>query len=766
VEQSWLSESIRWYLLLVAITWGLAPVARWMFGRLPDRGASVARPLALLCAIWPVWFLSSISPAPFTSLLLGLSFAVMSGASWFLAWRAGWLTRDWLTQIVVVEVIACAAFMAFVLLRGYTPEIIWTEKPMDIAFLSSSARATDMPPADPWYSGESINYYYLGYLLHGTLARLSGVPTWIAFNLALATTASMAIVAAGGAAFNITRRLVSKRTALAAALLAGFLLVLAGNLHAPVEVLRKGSDALDQSWWGPIGWDSSRIVVDHGDDPSTDQDDQTTINEFPWFSLLLGDLHPHLTALPFTILALVVALSLLSGNRSASLTSREIAQLVMCGAVVGALYPLNSLDFPTYLVMVFGALLLNRGLTQILLIEGAIVVVAALVVWLPFWVTFVPFAGTDDSALPTWLRDVPVVSRIFMLLQWHHGERTSVEEFLTVFGFFWVAAIAWLGWHLIEATRGRIADPKVTRWLIAGALLLAVIAVASQSPVLLLAGLPLAGALWLLSAACGSPFKASTAVTGLFAAGLGLIVATEFFYVQDVFSGRYNTLFKIYYQVWTMLAIGSAVAVVFVVRALRTRMATQGVMVALLAAGLLAVATYPIVATTQWTRVQGAREWKGLNGLAFLEAQAPGDVAAIQWLADNAREDDVIIEAPGCSYQVNGGMPTGRMAAFTGVPDIMGWQGHESQWRAGQPSLLNLIGQRAEDIAEIYANPASSLVDQYQATLLFVGSFERYGTPTCPAAGPYPSVGDFAFPGPGWEEVFSSGDAMIYRRMP
>ena len=106
------------------------------------------------------------------------------------------------------------------------------------------------------------------------------------------------------------------------------------------------------------------------------------------------------------------------------------------------------------------------------------------------------------------------------------------------------------------------------------------------------------------------------AAAGLGAAGLGLIVATEFFYVQDVFSGRYNTLFKIYYQVWTMLAIGSAVATVLLIKATRNRMATQGVLVAVVAVGLLAAAAYPIVATAQWTRVQGAREWQGLNGLA------------------------------------------------------------------------------------------------------------------------------------------------------
>ena len=103
----------------------------------------------------------------------------------------------------------------------------------------------------------------------------------------------------------------------------------------------------------------------------------------------------------------------------------------------------------------------------------------------------------------------------------------------------------------------------------------------------------------------------------------------------------------------------------------------------------------------------------------------------MQWLYDNAEDDDVIIEAPGCSYQVNGGIPTSGMAAMTGVPTIIGWGGHESQWRAGQPELLGQIGMRQGDVAAIYADPSSPLVDQYGATLLFVGSYERYGAPSC-----------------------------------
>ena len=74
-------------------------------------------------------------------------------------------------------------------------------------------------------------------------------------------------------------------------------------MRAAIEFVRDPSGTWDQGWWGTVGWASSRVIVDDG------QSFTETINEFPWFSLLLGDLHPHLTALPFTMLAIVLAIS-------------------------------------------------------------------------------------------------------------------------------------------------------------------------------------------------------------------------------------------------------------------------------------------------------------------------------------------------------------------------------------------------------------------------------------------------------------------------
>ena len=212
--------------------------------------------------------------------------------------------RAWLRSLMLVEVASLLFFAAYVWLRGYTPQILGTEKPMDVAFLASSMRAVSIPPPDPWFAGEPINYYYVGYLLYGAVGRLSGVAPEIGFNLALATVFSTTAVAAFGVAWNAIRPWLGPRLAVAGGLFAIFAVASSGNLYAPWRLIQDPSSTVSAWWWDGItgiGWRSSRIVCDGArvDNrcpfPATE-----TINEFPFFSFLLGDLHPHLMALPFT----------------------------------------------------------------------------------------------------------------------------------------------------------------------------------------------------------------------------------------------------------------------------------------------------------------------------------------------------------------------------------------------------------------------------------------------------------------------------------
>jgi uncharacterized membrane protein len=57
---------------------------------------------------------------------------------------------------------------------------------------------------------------------------------------------------------------------------------------------------MDAPAWGGIWWwRASRVLQDY----ALDGGPREIIDEFPMFSYLLGDLHPHVLAMPFALLA-------------------------------------------------------------------------------------------------------------------------------------------------------------------------------------------------------------------------------------------------------------------------------------------------------------------------------------------------------------------------------------------------------------------------------------------------------------------------------
>jgi uncharacterized membrane protein len=174
------------------------------------------------------------------------------------------------------------------------------------------------------FRGYAISYYYFGYIIAALLTLLSGVAPAVAFNLMIALLFALAATGAFGLAFNLmalrtthyalrnphhVSRLtfhVSRLTPYA--LLAPLFLLLIGNLEGFFEMLHaKGLGArafwewldikglasapvtgtwapMDNWWW----WRASRVIHD-----VVLGQTQEVIDEFPQFSFLLGDLHPH-----------------------------------------------------------------------------------------------------------------------------------------------------------------------------------------------------------------------------------------------------------------------------------------------------------------------------------------------------------------------------------------------------------------------------------------------------------------------------------------
>ncbi len=749
--------AVRWYLVLAACTWAFAPLVRWLCPALPDRGAMIARPIALLGLVYPAWLLASLGVLPFGVAPLVVTLLVVALLGWGLWLRQPERDFAWVRTLVWTELASLVLFAIYVWFRGFTPDILNTEKPMDVALLASSARSVVMPPPDPWFAGQPVNYYYLGYLIHGAVARLAGVPASLAFNLALATIFSMTAVASFGVAWNVARPWFGKLAAAVAGGLALFGVVLAGNLYAPLRLAQDTQTVWNAWWWDSegIGWRASRLVCDGMREglrcppPAVE-----TINEFPAFSFILGDLHPHLMALPFVVAVVALAWNIFASPASSLMSRAWMGRLALSAAVAGALYALNAWDLPTYAGLVLLAVLLVNGPALAdRLRAAAIVLTAALVPWLPFFATYRPPLVPLSDIDPAWLTQIPVLSRVLGLVAPYVGVRTSAAEYLTMFGVPYVVGVV----LVLTGVDWGDARRTFTRPVNIALVSLALVAVAFAAPVALLCGFPLVLALHQLNR--DHEANPRTFALAMYSAAWLLSLVVEFVFIRDLFGNRMNTLFKFYYQAWTLAALGAAVGLVVLGMAYRRSVPMTWALRAGTATLLVLGLVYPVVASRQWA--DGFATWQGLDGVAFGD---PDEVATIRFLASHAQPGDVVLEAAGCSYYPLSEFPYSRVAAFSGVPTVIGWDNHERQWRSGQPDLTAQIPVRAQDVRAMYADPASSLYAQYGVDWVFVGQYETGSArPECPTAGPY-DVDLTRFAAAGWEPVFQSGDVTLLHR--
>ncbi len=760
---------LSWWLAVQAVGLAAWPLVARLAGPLADAGYALAKGIGILLAGYLLWIGASLRVVTNTPAAAWGAVLLVGAGAFFVcgrhcrplreAWKKGRRTILW------EEALFSASFLIFVGLRLLNPDL-WQpwfggEKPMEMAFLNAILKSAHMPPYDPYFAGGTINYYYYGQYLMAFLVRLSGVRPEVGFNLAVPTLFALTVTQAYALGYQLADLGAGGRARAWAGAASAALLAVMGNLTTPVQLLDglaqaggSGPQALEQVPWGAwraVGAGLLRLLRGEGALPPLDywyratRVIPATINEFPFFSYLFADLHPHMIAIPFTITVLGLLWIWLRDERPARPVQAGRWGLLV--VAIGALGPMNTWDLPVYAGLAAAAFLWRgsrdsgrRGLARGAL-QAVATALAAALLYGPFYAHF-QAAGLGLGLVGG-------------------GRRSPLGPFLTVWGtqVFLAGTVLGLGlwdWRgtlcrLRGLARRRGARRTVARllaWnsgrLAWGALgLLAVVGgivaaaglfVAGETLVALLA-LLLGVALGLLATADG---PAEVARRALLAAGLGILLAVEIVYLRDFLDGgdwrRMNTLFKFYIQAWVLLAValGSALPAAWERLTRRPNFAGRAwaAIAALLVGAGLSYAGWAVPQRAA-ERFPGERPGAGtLDGTAFMatgvyhwpdvahEVALRYDLEAIRWLWENVTGTPVLAQADLGYYREGGLLP----ASFTGLPTIVGM--HEAEQRPWEQ-----VAARQSDVARLYntvdVGELHLLLARYDVRYVYVGQLER-----------------------------------------
>jgi YYY domain-containing protein len=787
---------VGWWVALTLAGWAVFPILYTVFPGLPDRGYGAARVFALLAAAWGAWMASSTGLATWTGTTIVVSLLAWTGLAAALGWPHREELRGWLREnrrhIVLVEVLAAALFLFFVLVRLGNPDV-WHpayggEKPMELAYFNAVLRSETFPPYDPWFAGGTLNYYYYGFVILGAPVKVLGMPLTLAFNLIIPMLFSLTGIGAFSAAFNLTARGINHESerprevahpslwetlrawpqvtlddvlkaldfpTLRIEHLAGFaallITVILGNLDeirtaiwglhelgsgAPTYITTLVPNdfgvildglrvALQEGRPLPIGlgewyWNATRLIPVPLNELGIPAEVQP-ITEFPFFTFLYADLHPHMIAMPLGLLALNWAIAQIKTAKQGARLGILLSSLNgFIGALaIGVLRPTNTWDWPTYLVLGIGALGLAHFIRRQrfdtstligILWRGAALTLAELVLFLPYLQHY----RLAYNAAGLWT-----------------GSRTPVWAYLDIHGLHLFIIVSFMVTETIDWMRAlsRRAVLPVVGLIVATAAASGALAVGGY-PVAIVAVPLIVWALALFFRRSQEPEK--RAVFAIIALALALTLVVEIVVLAGDIS-RMNTVFKFYLQVWLLLSVAAGASLGwFWPRLLDIRDLIRmpwtvafGVLIGL--AGL-----YPLLAARAKIIDRMAPDTPTtLDGMAFMQYAERGengvyfslepDYMALRWLQDYVEEPAVVLETNTIEYQWGN-----RVSVYTGLPSVVGWNWHQRQQRPWQSEEVTA---RVDNVAVIYNTTdttlAMNLLDAYDVTYIMVGELER-----------------------------------------
>jgi YYY domain-containing protein len=621
------------------------------------------------------------------------------------------------------------------------------------------------------------------------MAKLAGTLGSVAFNLGVSLIFSLSAVGSFGVLYNLlalSRK--DWKSQIFPALLGPFFTLIISNWEGFLHFLHSrglfwnGSGAQSSPFWSwldiqdlvnpPTGdsfghwwwWRASRVIQDY----DFSGYGKEVISEFPFFSFLLSDLHPHVLSLPFVFLIVVFALELYISPRDdqfrwLNLIPLEISPLFffLLAWLAGSMAFLNIWNFPMYVGILAGAYGLRNSrersswqgseIIRDIIYLGATLGITGGILYLPWYLGFASQAGgiipnviyiTRGSQF--WVMFGPLLVPIFAWIFYIWGKRENDRNLRTglsltailVMGLFMlmlviVAGLAWLpvdiqGESLLSKFLTSVGGVDLSQVMAEG----------------LLRRLTTPGTLITLfvlsSLSLGLVFhkKTSNSQTGkgslpdqfaliLILAGFILALVPEFIFLRDLFGYRINTIFKFYYQTWLLWSIAAAYGTITLFRSIKS---PASILVSsALAFSMFMALFYPVISIRSKTNNFSRPEGRTLDGESLFPST---DAEGAAWLRQ--APPGVIAEAVGGSYSPR----HARMAIYSGNQNVLGWDFHEIQWR-GDGSL---VWPRKEKVATLYCTHswdiAQPILEEFQIRYVVIGDVEHStyleGSDYCP----------------------------------
>jgi len=498
------------------------------------------------------------------------------------------------------------------------------------------------------------------------------------------------------------------------------------------------------------------------------------VTEFPNFTVLFADLHPHFMAMTFFGLGLAGAIAFIERARQGRTGSTWLLAIGL-GVGSGFVQMVHTWDLPTNALVVVGAIVVGWMIAQGPIAWRARYAVGQLVAaGLAHLVVTAPYRGRNFVADSGFKRSESV---------------TNLDDWVAHWGLFLFVAVAYLAAQLWSRRAELVtAASAVTTSAIALAIVGFVALALSVGTVAAWAfvGLVAAGLLLVSELRQGQRSTPHVFVSACWALGFAVLVGVESF-TQEADIARLNTVFKFWLQVWHLFAVAAAFGISWIIGGLRasavsepvapTEAATPGVSSQYLrrvfAGGLvvllLASLTYPLFAvgvrqdrrfSTELGPSLDGGLWlrPGISEISIRDVNNvdtqidPGrDRALIDWLQANVDGRPTIVEAVGGSeYQW-----WGRMSIHTGLPTVLGWRWHQTQQRT---IFSGEVNERKAEVAEFYTTESRARIDSFlrafDVSYVIVGSLE--------VATANPRTLEHFSEHPSLVRVFSSGDLAIY----